>query len=175
MQTLTKPVDLNASISLIVGIPNDFKPGEISELRDLVLKGGKVNSKTLTDLLPVAYALCFARAGEKLLGVGGIKRPYDTHRNQVFRKAVSKKKPSDYRFELGWIYVEEDARGHHLSSRIVSELMARVPTEKIYSTSGTDNSKMHTSLKRHGFNICGRPYPSDQGDHEILLFLRGDA
>ena len=175
MQALTKPVDLNASISLIVGVPKDFKPAEISELEDLILKGGEVNSKTLTDLLLVAYALCFARAGEKLVGVGGIKRPYDTHRNRVFRKAVSKQKPSDYRFELGWIYVEEDARGRRLSNRIVSELMAKVPTEKIYSTSGTDNLKMHASLKRHGFNICGRPYTSDQGDHKILLFLRGAA
>lgn len=43
---------------------------------------------------------------------------------------------------------------------------------RVYATSRVDNSPMHATLSRFGFESAGVPYPSKQNDVPIQLFVR---
>lgn len=144
---------------------------DLATFRQMVIEGGEVDPNTLPGLIEQALALAFARMDSSLVGVGTIKRPYDAHRAKVFEKAKSLLNPSEFEFELGWFYVHPSARGNRLASKLVQALMPSLEGRAVYTTSRTDNDRMHASLKRAGFVQEGTPYPSKMNDQEIQLFI----
>lgn len=151
--------------------PKVCAAADLDAFKQMVIEGGEVEPGTLSSLLGQALALAFARVDCAVVGVGAIKRPYDAHRAKVFAKAKSLLNPSTVEFELGWFYVHPSFRGNRLASKLVQALMPSLEGRAAYTTSRTDNDRMHASLKRVGFVSEGMPFPSKMNKQEIQLFI----
>lgn len=151
--------------------PKACTAADLATFKQMVIEGGEVDPNTLPGLTKQALALAFARVDSALVGVGAIKRPYDTHRAKEFEKAKSLLNPSEFEFELGWFYIHPSARGNRLASKLVQALMPSLEGRAMYTTSRTNNDRMHSSLQQAGFVQEGTPYPSKMNDQEIQLFI----
>lgn len=173
-----------APVTSTLGVMNEhavaavsvLSPGAVSAeervaFQQMVFEGGEVNPNTLPSLVDRALALAFARLDGTLVGVGAIKRPYESHRKDVFTWAMADLDPTQFEFELGWVYVSPSCRGKRIASRLVEKLMPVLIRAPVYATSRVDNERMHASLKRFGFKQVGVPYPSKQNEPEIQLFV----
>ncbi len=152
--------------------PLDISEKDLLVFEEMVLKSGEVNPQTLPDLIQNAYALAFIWMDGALIGVGGVKRPSNSYRADVFLKAKVAFDPSQFEFELGWIYIEEAGRDKKIASLIVEKLVLALDGANAYATSSVVNYKMHASLRRFGFELVGTPYASSQNASDIILFLR---
>jgi hypothetical protein len=157
-----------------------FSPREISSVdrvafERMVLAGGEVNPGTLPGLIDRAVALALLRVNGVLLGVSGIKRPYDSHRRDVFLSARASVDWQTYSVELGWTYVDPTGRGRRFGSILIQELIPSLKGESAFATSRANNERMHSSLTRFGFVPVGVAYPSKQNDQNIRLFVREKA
>ena len=144
---------------------------QLSVFKRMVIEGGQVDPQTLPGLIERALALAFVHSDGVLGGVGAIKRPYDSHRNEIFAKSRTRLKPTGFEFELGWIYVDPSLRGKRLGSSLVDKLMPSLKGEAAYATSSVNNERMHSSLRRVGFKLEGVPYPSAINEPPIQLFV----
>jgi GNAT superfamily N-acetyltransferase len=158
-------------IAVIALLPREASAEERAAFEQMVLEAGEVNPDTLPGLIDRALALAFVRLDGTLVAVGAIKRPYSEHRGHVFTWAKSKIDPKQFEFELGWIYVKPAAQGKRIASRIVEKLMPVLNGALVYATSRVNNDRMHSSLKRFGFQPVGIPYPSKQNEPHIQLFI----
>ena len=73
----------------------------LTELQARVKEGSEVNPASWPGLMQRALALGFVHSSGSVVGVGGIKRPNNSHGVKVFAKAKSKLKPAAFEFELG--------------------------------------------------------------------------
>ena len=152
--------------------PVECNADRLAAFRTLVLDGGEVDPITLPDLVRRARALAFLQSPQLVVGVGGIKRPYEAHRNSVFSQAKTNSDPTMFEFELGWIYLRPIARNQHQVSPLIRGLLVGLDGAPVYATARVNNIPMHTSLKNCGFTPDGSPYPSKQNEPDIQLFLR---
>ncbi len=152
--------------------PADASVEDLSAFQALVLRGHEVNPLTLPKLVRRAFCLAFAQCAGDLIAVGAVKRPYATHRTEVFARAGVEADPSCFPYELGWIFVAEAGRDMGLASQIVRCLVSKLNGERSYATSRVDNARMHSSLKRYGYSPVGQPYSSQQTQQQIQLFIR---
>lgn len=159
------------TITIAVRSPNECSAADIAAFQKLVEEGGEVDPITLPALLERALAIAMASLDGQLVGVGAIKRPNCGHRATVFKRAKSTLDPTEFKFEMGWFYVSPSARGNRLASKLIQGLVPVVDGRSVYSTSRTNNDRMHASLRRVGFLTEGTPYPSKLNDQEIQLFI----
>lgn len=165
-------VMINRLARVKVVSPGEATLDERAAFESLVLRGAEVNAATLPGLVDRALCLAFVGLPGQLVGVGAMKQPYDSHRADVFTWAQSGLDPSAFRYELGWIFVLDAARGSGLASTIVESLVAELRGAKSYATSRVDNARMHSALRRFGYSEKGQPYPSRQSQEHIQLFVR---
>ena len=143
---------------------------EVARFCELVRAGGEVDEAGLRERVMRAERLVFSRDGDCIVGVAGLKNPYDEYRAGVFAKAgVSN--PSDFPLELGWVFVVPERRGQGLSNGLVESGVAGVETG-VFATSWVDNAAMHSGLRRYGFEQAGQPYESERSERKLLLFVR---
>ena len=161
----------SASVAISVLPPAKVSAGERVAFEQMVREGGEVNPETLPGLIDRALALAFAHLDGVLVGVGAIKRPHESHRNDVFKWAKAELDSTQFKFELGWVFINESGRNRRLASRLVGELMPALYGTPVYATSRVNNNRMHSSLKRFGFKRIGVPYPSKQNQPAIQLFV----
>ncbi len=160
------------SVVITVLPPSKVGAAERTAFEKMVLEGGEVDPKTLPGLVGRALVLAFVRLDGELVGVGAIKRPYESHRDDVFSWAKAEHDPTQFEFELGWVYVNAAGRNKRIASQLVEELMPSLNGACVYATSRVNNERMHASLRRFGFSRAGIPYPSKQNDPKIQLFVR---
>ena len=151
--------------------PKEYSAEDIAAFMQMVKEGGEVDPATLPAFVDRALVLVTAHLHGRLVGIGAIKRPYDEYRARVFAKAKSLLDPTKFEFELGWFYISPAARGNGLASELVQALMPALASRAAYSTSRTNNDRMHASLRRAGFVPEGAPYPSNMNDQEIQLLI----
>lgn len=160
------------SLSIIARAPSACAAEEITAFEQLVVAGGEVNVETLPGLLSRALSLAFASLGERLVAVGAIKRPHEDYRIGVFEKAGASQNATQFKFELGWVYVEPSFRRRGLACALVKTLVHSLNGVPAYATSREDNKQMHALLKRFGFKPIGASYPSQLNEPQIQLFVR---
>jgi GNAT superfamily N-acetyltransferase len=160
---------------VIVKRPGDCASEEIAQFRAMVVKGGEVTSKTLDALIQRAEALAFVTVDKALAGVAGLKNPNPNHKREVFETAGSLELIDGYRFELGWIYVDDGFRNKGYSRQLVAELLPKANNMGVYATSLIDNEPMHRSLAREGFVKVGKSWPSKRKGKFLALFLKDRA
>lgn len=77
----------DSDVALDVLPPGEVSAEDRAAFEEMVLEAGEVNPNTLLGLIDRALALVFARLDGALVGGGAIKRPYGSHRGDVFKWA----------------------------------------------------------------------------------------
>jgi RimJ/RimL family protein N-acetyltransferase len=157
----------------IIKSPSKCDKHELESFEALVRKGEEVVGDGLTERVRRAAFLMFlTNADGALIGVSALKRPNSGYRAKVFQSAHSELQPDDFSLELGWIYLVESERGKKLSHTLVEQLLPHAKAERVYATTRQLNVAMISTNERYGFRREGKPYPSDKGQYNLLLFVR---
>jgi GNAT superfamily N-acetyltransferase len=116
--------------------PSTLAPADCSEDRidaflKLVEKGGEVISNSLKERIKNAKLLAFCHDGEQLVGVGALKNPTERYKEQIFRKAGHPNKAVNYKYEFGYLYVEEAYRRRGVGKRIFAALQQQIEMKEV--------------------------------------------
>lgn len=107
---------------------------------------------------------------DTLAAIAAIKAPHEQYRRDLFEKADARISATDYRLELGWVFVIPAHRRNRMADSLCRLLLQRVPLSYLFATTRPNNDAMIKILRRHGFVRAGRPYP--RRNEELVLFLR---
>lgn len=153
--------------------PAECSDAELGSFEHFARRGGQVAFRGLRQRIRAAEWLVFLYEGDGILAaVAALKRPNESYRRKVFESAKTLVNPSDFEYELGWVYVEPRFRGRRYSRLLVESALALAPTANVYATTREDNGWMRQTNSRCGFEEAGNPYLSDDGDHKLVLYLR---
>ena len=152
--------------------PHRCEKNAIDVFETLVRDGGEVAGAGLCGRIKNAHALVFARDGSDVIGVGALKKPVATYRDGVFRKAALAGSGALYEREVGWLFVIAPRRGEGLGRLLTKACVDATSGRSVYATSSAKNTRMHGLLEETGFCRAGQPYPSDQDDDTLVLFVR---
>ena len=133
--------------------PKDLRPSDLAACIAILKTGDAVNWKSAKDELPQATALVLAWKGERIAGVGAIKRERREYAAEIAGKS-GVDFPSET-LELGYVAVSPEHRGHHLSHCIVRTLL-KTHTGPLFAT--TYSPQMKETLKRFGFVSKGKEW-----------------
>lgn len=150
--------------------PSDCSKAELETFERLVVAGGEVSPEGLLQRIQRAEKLIFINDGE-CVAVGAIKNPNAAYKSGVFKKS-NVAEQSEYKHELGWLYVSSAARGKGYGRalmEVIKELLAETPC---FATTREDNAPMHYLFSQFGFSRLGQPYKSENGDYLLTLYVR---
>jgi GNAT superfamily N-acetyltransferase len=153
--------------------PSDCGDAELDGFESLVKKGGEVEANSLRNRILRAEWLVFVIEDDgTLAAVGALKRPNESYKQGVFRKARSSEDPNDFNYEAGWIFVEDAFRGRRYSLLLLQALVGAAGASRIYATTREKNDPMRRSNARCGFVQSGSAYPSEEGGYDLVLYTR---
>ncbi|MGH7241036.1 MAG: DUF4209 domain-containing protein [Candidatus Saccharimonadales bacterium] len=158
-------------VSLVSKMPDQCTAGELTTFKQLVEKGEEVQQEGLQERIKNAAKLVILYIDDSARGVAALKIPNAGYRDSVFEKAGLKKDAHRFAHELGWVFLEEIARGKHHSSSLVQDALGGTEVLPIYATTSETNKPMQKTLERFGFKRSGNPYSGHQ-DRNLLLYVR---
>lgn len=156
-----------------LGEPSACTEGELQEFARLVRQGFAGSDEGLGDRIRGAKWLAFHyTAGDTLGGIAALKAPTDRYREEVFRKADAPVSPTDYRFELGWVFVIPEQRGRRIAGNLCQLLLARACESCLFATTNPDNIPMIRILLALGFVRTGTAFLHQRRNEDLVMFLR---
>jgi predicted GNAT family N-acyltransferase len=150
--------------------PAEWAAKTLSEFEVLVREGGEVATAGLADQIANAATLACHHAGNKLVGVAGLKRPRSSYRNKVSVRSGFELSKSAFPFELGWVYVRPEGRGDGLSKQLVAACLAVAGSAGVFATTREVNDPMRCCLAKSGFRRVGAPYKGERGNHWLVVY-----
>lgn len=151
--------------------PADCSEDKFDAFLKLVEKGGEVISNRLKDRTKNAKLLAFCHNGEQLVGVGALKNPAKTYKEKTFKKAGHPEKSENFKYEFGYLYVEEEYRKQGVGKRIFAALQEKIEMKEVFATVREENKIMVSFLKKYGFEKLGHSYKSERGDYQIECYV----
>jgi hypothetical protein len=134
-----------------------------------VLKeGDAVNLKKAAGELPKAVMVAIVRDGQEVVGVGAIKQQRPDYANRIASAKYSGFSFDPKMHELGYVAVLKANRGGQ-SGPIVDALL-KTFKGSLWAT--TFNAKMKSTLKHRGFLQRGKEWTSENGAHQVSLWIR---
>lgn len=160
-------------MNAIIRSPRDCSASEIEAFVALVREGRAVSEGDARYGATHAFRLAFVlHTDGTAIAVGALKQPELTYRNHVFMEAGAMIPASAFQIELGYIAVAAAFRKQGLSHSIVHALLPHSVHENIFATTRADKEAMQHTLPAAGFVQEGRPYPSQGGNYNLLLYVR---
>lgn len=154
-------------------VPKECSETELDAFENLVKEGGEVSSSELRLRIERAAYLSWIEADNgEFIGVGAIKNPNTSYRSSIFKKADPLAKPDLFGLELGWIFIKPAFRKQGLSSQLITKLLDSVKNKAIFASTREDNEIMKSILQSFGFNKIGNPYLSNNGNYDLVLFVK---
>mgnify|MGYP000029125630 FL=1 len=158
------------SMRTIVKEPNQCSEIEIEKFIQLVVEGGEVSTVGLRNRIKKAKNLIFIEQDSQCVAIGAVKVPNLEYKNKVFMKA-GVTQFTKFMHELGWIYVTEAARGKGHGRNLVFSALRCIPGA-CFATTREDNESMHKLFNEFKFSKAGKPYKSQSGDHQLVLYTK---
>ena len=106
---------LDGMNTVVTRSPEEFSTAEVDDFVAFVLAGGKVSPNGLRTRVIDAKCIAFARNGECLVGVAGLKRPSSSYRKRVTVGSKFALSQNNFPLELGWVFILPSARNMRLS------------------------------------------------------------
>lgn len=155
--------------------PAECSEKDLNAFEDLVNAGEEVFSGGLRKRIESARLLSLCKTPEgAVVGVAALKNPNPNYRDLVFKKSRSKEEASRWCVELGWIFVRSEFRGRRLVTRLVRELFSNYVPKGVYATAREKNDPIMPLLKRFRFDQSGHSYRSENGDYNLVLYIKRD-
>jgi len=137
--------------------PADLSQSEFGTCVTLVRDGGALEVDCEARLRRAAH-LAIARRADAIVAVGAIKEVRPDYAKKVSGR--SKMEFPSETPELGYVAVDKDHRGRHLSDRIVAQLLSAT-AGSVFAT--TDDQFMKRALKKAGFAERGQSWDRQRG------------
>ena len=159
-------------IEVVSDAPDVFSQDEQRRFCELIEAGDEVDTFVLRQNVESAKTLVFARSERRLLGVAALKFPQPSYRKKIARNSGFSLQSDLYPFELGYVFVQEAARGKGLSHRLVTAALNEVRGKQVFATVRTDNLAMLRTLNQAAFSHVGKDYPGRKEGTSIRLLVR---
>jgi hypothetical protein len=144
---------------------------ELATFCRLVRKGGQVKSAGLEDRVRNAKALVFLRVDGQVVGVAALKKPSESHRDSVFRRAGVSNAASTFHWELGWVFVCPDHQGKKYSLVLSAAAISQSERKPTFATTRLDNVAMQRTLEHLALRRLGDSWISDGGQNRLVLYV----
>lgn len=158
------------SVETIIRKPEECTGSELEGFERLVKEGGEVGYNGLQNRILRAERLVFINDDE-CVAIGAIKRPNEGYKARIFRKA-GVAGVEHYRFEIGWIYVSDAARGKGYGRALMSVILEGLRGRGSFATTRENNEAMHRLFELFGYSRAGEPYKSESGDYSLVLYTK---
>ncbi len=155
---------------IVCASPSRYTSDERATILSLIRLGGEVAATP--ERIGRAKLIATAWVGGRIVGVAALKRPLDSYRSKVAERAGVKLKPSEWPFELGYVFVLDDQRGRGLARSLTDALIREAGSANIFATVRANNEGMQTVLRRFEFAVAGRDYVSQDGERTLSLWTR---
>lgn len=152
----------------VTGTPDAFSLAERMRFAELVIEGGEVGGAVLTDNITSAKILAVYRDMGAVHGVAALKRPRDSYRGKIEAKAGVALSKTEYPYEIGYIFLNDQLQGQRLSYPIVQAALESADGAGVFATVRVDNDKMRRTLRRAGFTAVGNSW---KGNEERIIGL----
>jgi len=158
-------------MTINIKMPSNCSINEIREFASLVIKGGEVLQNGLVKRIQNASLLGFATENGLIVSVAAIKQPSQKYRHNVFKESGSCLFPGDYVLEYGWAFTEESYRGRGFARTLLTKLLTNVKNQTLWATTRETNSRIHTILKKYGFQRTGHSFRGRNDN--LILWTKG--
>jgi GNAT superfamily N-acetyltransferase len=145
--------------SLVARKPRFFSEIELQDFIAMVRAGGEVGDVVLERNVREAECLVFLRRGRCLVGVAALKNPLSSYRTTIKLKSGVAVKPSEFPFELGYVFVLPSARRQGCSVELTRAALSAAGGKGVFATSRTINDGMQATLRKFGFTRTGSSTP----------------
>jgi RimJ/RimL family protein N-acetyltransferase len=145
--------------------PADLAGAELAACLAIIERGEAVDMESAAEELPRAAVLSIARTGDKIAGVGAIKRVRAAYAARIAQRSEAAFDPATP--ELGYVAVDGGHGNRGLSRRIVAALLSQ-HNGRLFAT--TDNEYMKRTLDKAGFVRKGREWTGQRG--RLSLWIR---
>ncbi|WP_020413731.1 GNAT family N-acetyltransferase [Microbulbifer variabilis] len=156
------------SIQQIIKTPEDCSESELEVFEKLIFEGCEVSTEGLKQRIYKAEKLIFIK-DNNCVAVGALKNPNSSYKASVFGKSNALGQ-SLYKYELGWLYVTESARGKGYSNLLMKAILESLSESTCFATTREDNTPMHHLFRKFGFSRLGKAYKSTNGDYSLILY-----
>jgi hypothetical protein len=157
---------------IVARAPGEFSAAEIGDFIALVQAGGEVAATGLHNRVTNTQCLAFLRSGQCLVGVAGLKHPEQSYRARIAKSAGFPISSGAVPFELGWVFILPSSRGSRLSLPLCQAVVAAAGASGVFATSRSDNTGMHITLGKLGFQRVGSEWHSKQSNGNLSLFVK---
>jgi GNAT superfamily N-acetyltransferase len=145
---------------------------EIALFIRLIQQSNSVHSGGLDSRVRAAYWLASHYEDDALVGIAALKKPRMGYRDSVFQRAMVGEHAGAFAMELGWVYTVEQWRGYGIARGLAEKLLARVPAEAVFATTGLDNPGMQHILREYHFHTMGKPFLGRDQQSLLQLWTR---
>jgi predicted GNAT family N-acyltransferase len=136
----------------------------------LLKKQNKVKNPNV-ERIKTCKLLCVCKCDGAIVAIGAIKQK--TESDFLSEKSDLPTLKSDFSWELGYCFTEEEWRGKGISTSIVKLLLREVGNENLMaSTEMHPTNPMIRILTSNGFSVHGKPWRSSIHNGFLGLFLR---
>lgn len=136
----------------------------------MLKKQGKVEGDLATKA-DRCTLICLAKVDGEVVAIGAVKRKTPSDFSQ--EKAGIPHLASEFDWELGYLYTEENFRGRGVASTVARLLVETYGKGNLMaSTEIAANPGMVRILERLGFRLFGTPWKSGIHDSYLGLFLK---
>jgi GNAT superfamily N-acetyltransferase len=150
--------------------PSNCSEAELDTFETFVKQGSEVTSQGLRERILRAEWLVFAVEEDGTFsGISALKKPNDSYKRNIFRKAGTQLNPDDFPYEAGWLFVPLAFRGKKYSRLLLEKVIGLAGEEKLYATTRANNDFMRRTNRRCGLVDTGSPYASEDGDYNLVL------
>lgn len=158
--------------SIHVKAPKNYAASDLDEFAAIVADGGEV-AEGVRVRVERAYRLGIITYDGAVVGTAAVKKPTASYRTKVFEKAKSKCAPTDYPYELGWIFLKDPHRKKGQMTHLLKELIPAAKGSAMFATTRAANEVMQEMLVQLGFSPDWEEYPSEkQPDQLLQLYVR---
>jgi predicted GNAT family N-acyltransferase len=158
-------------VEIVAGKPAEFSDAERATFVELVRAGDEVDDHGLEKKIANAHSLVFLRQEGQVRGIAAVKRPLPNYRKRIGRDARVELSDADFPYELGYIFIVPEARGHGLSGSLVAKALELVPDSGVFATARIDNQAVCAALRKAGFGLAGEPY-GGRGSRTLQIFVK---
>jgi len=148
----------------------DFNDSHRSMFSGMLRKQGRVKGD-LNTKVDRCKLICIAKVEGVTVSIGAIKQKTQS----VFtnKKAGILELSSEYEWELGYLYTDENYGGRRIASTIASMLIESYGNHNLMASTEVEvNPAMVKILENHGFRKIGKPWKSNIHENFLGLFLK---
>lgn len=157
---------------IVVKAPKACSDDELDQFASKVADGGEV-ADGIRERAKRAFRLGFITYENAIVGTAALKKPANSYRTKVFKKAGSQLNPAAYPYELGWIFLDVPHRRKGQMTRLMNDLLPAAKDSALFATTRNSNEIMRDMLTQLGFSEDGTEYKSEQNPKDSAkLFVR---